>query len=213
VSDFIFEILDSTKDPAVVPLGSSFPARGCFPRQAGRCLASAARHLDPLATVTDLPPGNDELRRQLSLRYLAQGARVSPQEIVITSGAMEGLNLCLQAVTRPGDLIAIESPTFYAGLQASERLGLKVIEIPASARRRQPRGAGGRAAPPSDQGLPVHAQLRQPHRQRWCRTRGGGAGRAARPPRRAADRGRRIRRAALRRHRAPVQQGRRPAGG
>jgi DNA-binding transcriptional MocR family regulator len=56
----------------------------------GRCLASAARHLDPLSTVTDLPPGNDELRRQLSLRYLAQGARVSPQEIVITSGAMEG---------------------------------------------------------------------------------------------------------------------------
>jgi DNA-binding transcriptional MocR family regulator len=37
-------------------------------------------------------------------------------------------------VTRPGDLIAIESPTFYAGLQASERLGLKVIEIPSHPR-------------------------------------------------------------------------------
>ncbi len=135
VSDFIFEILDSTKDPAVVPLGSSFPSPRLFPLdKLGRFLAAAARHLDPLSTVTDLPPGNDELRRQLSLRYLAQGARVSPQEIVITSGAMEGLNLCLQAVTRPGDLIAIESPTFYAGLQASERLGLKVIEIPSHPR-------------------------------------------------------------------------------
>jgi DNA-binding transcriptional MocR family regulator len=71
----------------------------------------------------------------LALRYLAQGANVSPQEIIITSGAMEGLNLCLQAVTRPGDLIAIESPTFYAGLQASERLGLKVIEIPSHPRQ------------------------------------------------------------------------------
>ncbi len=135
VSDFIFEILDSAKDPAVVPLGSSFPSPWLFPLdKLGRCLASAARHLDPLATVTDLPPGNDELRRQLSLRYLAQGARVPPQEIVITSGALEGLNLCLQAVTRPGDLIAIESPTFYAGLQASERLGLKVVEIPSHPR-------------------------------------------------------------------------------
>ena len=77
VSDFIFEILDSVKDPAVVPLGSSFPSPWLFPLdKLGRCLASAARHLDPLATVTDLPPGNDELRRQLSLRYLAQGARV-----------------------------------------------------------------------------------------------------------------------------------------
>ncbi len=68
------------------------------------------------------------------MRYLAHGASVSPQEIVVTSGALEGLNLCLQALTRPGDLIAIESPTFYAGLQASERLGLKVIEIPSHPR-------------------------------------------------------------------------------
>ncbi|WP_079432990.1 PLP-dependent aminotransferase family protein [Zoogloea sp. LCSB751] len=135
VSDFIFQILDSVKDPAVVPLGSSFPSPYLFPLdKLGRCLAAAARHLDPLATVTDLPPGNDELRRQLALRYLAHGASVAPQEIVITSGAMEGLNLCLQAVTRPGDLIAIESPTFYAGLQAAERLGLKVIEIPSHPR-------------------------------------------------------------------------------
>ncbi|MDD3355197.1 PLP-dependent aminotransferase family protein [Zoogloea sp.] len=135
VSDFIFQILDSVKDPAVVPLGSSFPSPHLFPLdKLGRFLASAARHLDPLATVTDLPPRNEELRRQLSLRYLAQGAHVPPGEIIITSGAMEGLNLCLQAVTRPGDLIAMESPTFYAGLQAAERLGLKVIEIPSHPR-------------------------------------------------------------------------------
>jgi len=135
VSDFIFQILDSVRDPSVVPLGSSFPSPYLYPLgKLGRFLANAARKFDPLATVTDLPPGNEELRRQLALRYLAQGANVSPQEIIITSGAMEGLNLCLQAVTQPGDLIAIESPTFYAGLQASERLGLKVIEIPSHPR-------------------------------------------------------------------------------
>jgi DNA-binding transcriptional MocR family regulator len=135
VSDFIFQILDSVRDPAVVPLGSSFPSPYLYPLdKLGRCLASAARKFDPLATVTDLPPGNEALRRQLALRYLTQGATVSPQEIIITSGAMEGINLCLQAVPRPGDLIAIESPTFYAGLQASERLGLKVIEIPSHPR-------------------------------------------------------------------------------
>jgi DNA-binding transcriptional MocR family regulator len=42
---------------------------------------------------------------------------------------MEALNLCLESVTRPGDLIAIESPTFYAALQAVERLGLRVVEV------------------------------------------------------------------------------------
>src|SRR5574343_1314339 len=135
VSDFIFQILDSVRDPSFVPLGSSFPSPYLYPLdKLGRFLANAARRFDPLATVTDLPPGNEELRRQLALRYLAQGAAVSPQEIIVTSGAMEGLNLCLQAVTQPGDLIAIESPIFYAGLQASERLGLKVIEIPSHPR-------------------------------------------------------------------------------
>lgn len=135
VSDFIFQILDSVRDPAVVPLGSSFPDPQLFPLdRLGRCLAQAARRLTPQATLHDLSPGNEALRRQIALRYLAHGASVPPQEIVVTAGAMEGLNLCLQAVTRPGDLIAVEAPTFYAGLQASERLGLKVVEIPSHPR-------------------------------------------------------------------------------
>lgn len=131
VSDFIFEILESVRDPDVAPLGSSFPSPYLFPLdRLARILASSARRMDPRSTVTDLPPGNEELRRQIALRYLADGADVAPGEIVIVSGAMEGLNLCLQAVSRPGDLIAIESPCFYGCLQAIERLGLKVIEIP-----------------------------------------------------------------------------------
>lgn len=135
VSDFIFQILSSVRNPAVVPLGSSFPSPYLFPfDKLGRFLCQAARKFDPISTVTDLPPGNEELRRQIVLRYLSRGAVVPTDEVVITSGAMEGLNLCLQAVTAPGDLIAIESPTFYAGLQASERLGLKVIEIPSHPR-------------------------------------------------------------------------------
>jgi DNA-binding transcriptional MocR family regulator len=55
---------------------------------------------------------------------------VSPNEILITNGALEALNLCLMAVTRPGDLVAVESPGFYAALQAIERLDLRAVEIP-----------------------------------------------------------------------------------
>ncbi|KAA3654408.1 MAG: PLP-dependent aminotransferase family protein [Proteobacteria bacterium] len=131
VSDFIFDILDSARDREVVPLGSGFPSPELFPLdRLARALAVSARRLDPWRSVTDLAPGNDELRRQIALRYLSAGVSLSPEEIVITSGAMEAINLCLQAVTRPGDLVAIESPAFYGGLQAIERLGLRVIEIP-----------------------------------------------------------------------------------
>ena len=54
---------------------------------------------------------------------------VAIDEIVLTHGAMEALNLCLNAVTRPGDAVVVESPTFYMALQALQRLGLRAIEV------------------------------------------------------------------------------------
>lgn len=60
----------------------------------------------------------------------ADGLHVHTDEIVITNGALEALNLCLETVTRPGDAVLVESPTFYAALQALERLGLDAIEVP-----------------------------------------------------------------------------------
>jgi DNA-binding transcriptional MocR family regulator len=42
---------------------------------------------------------------------------------------MEALNLCLQVLTRPGDVVAVESPAFYGALQALERLQLRAVEV------------------------------------------------------------------------------------
>lgn len=92
-------------------------------------LGKAVRRLDPWRTVEDLAPGNAELRRQIGLRYLGSGCGIDTGELVITNGAMEALNLCLETVTRAGDLVAVESPTFYGALQALERLGLKAVEV------------------------------------------------------------------------------------
>ena len=95
-----------------------------------RCLSAGARRMDQWGTLDDLPPGSIELRRQIARRYLRSGVQVSPDEIVITSGALEALNLSLQVLTRPGDIVAIESPAFYGCLQAVEALGLRAVEIP-----------------------------------------------------------------------------------
>lgn len=131
VSELVFEVLESTKHRTVVPLGSAFPSPLLFPLpKLAQQLGAAARRLDPWATVEDLPPGSAELRRQIAKRYLLAGVRLPLDAIVITSGAMEALNLCLQAVTRPGDVVAVESPAFYGALQAVERLGLRAVEIP-----------------------------------------------------------------------------------
>jgi DNA-binding transcriptional MocR family regulator len=130
VSELVFQVLGHARDRKLVPLGSAFPSPALFPlAKLGLALGKAARKLDPWKSVDDLTPGSPGLRRQIGLRYLAMGCKVDVQEVVVTNGAMEALNLCLEAVTRPGDLVAVESPTFYAALQALERLGLRAVEV------------------------------------------------------------------------------------
>ncbi len=131
ISNLVFSVLDAAKHPGIVPLGSAFPSPLLFPSaRLLKSLTQGTRSLSPWSTVADLPPGNDQLRRQIGLRYVATGMSVSADEIVITNGALEALNLCLMAVTRPGDIVAVESPSFYAALQAIERLDLRAVEIP-----------------------------------------------------------------------------------
>lgn len=131
VSELVFSILDSTRARKVVPLGSAFPSPLLFPMaRLAKTMAAAVQAMDPWLSVEDISPGDIELRRQISLRYMIDGLQVPIEKIVITNGALEALNLCLQAVTRPGDTVLIGSPSFYAALQSIERAGLKAVEVP-----------------------------------------------------------------------------------
>lgn len=133
VRDLIFEVLKTTKFEDFVQFGSAFPSPELFPlSKLARALHTAACRMNPLSIYESLPPGNPELRRLIARQYVEWGSSVPIEEIVITTGALEGLSLCLQAVTQAGDLVAIESPAFYAVLEAIERLGLKAVEIATS---------------------------------------------------------------------------------
>jgi DNA-binding transcriptional MocR family regulator len=74
--------------------------------------------------------GNVDLRRQLTKLFFNWGGKFSEDDIVVTAGCMEALVMCLKAVTRPGDTVAIESPTYFGIFQLIESLGLKALEIP-----------------------------------------------------------------------------------
>ncbi|MEE9186533.1 MAG: PLP-dependent aminotransferase family protein, partial [Bacteroidota bacterium] len=80
------------------------------------------------------PPGLEDLRRQIARRSLDWGCSLSSDEILTTCGCIEALNLCLRAVAKPGDTIAVESPTYYGILQIIEKLGMKALEIPSQCR-------------------------------------------------------------------------------
>jgi DNA-binding transcriptional MocR family regulator len=58
------------------------------------------------------------------------GHALSPDDVVITNGCTEALTLALTAVARPGDTIAVESPTYMGLLHTLEVLGLRAVELP-----------------------------------------------------------------------------------
>lgn len=80
------------------------------------------------------PPGGGDPRflNALARRALAARMNIAPEEIVVTHGCIEAINLALRAVAGPGDIVAVESPTYYALLQTMESMGIRALEIPTS---------------------------------------------------------------------------------
>ncbi len=78
----------------------------------------------------DTLPGRRELREQIARLMLDGGTAISADEIVITSGCHPALSLALLAVCQPGDIIAVESPSYYGTMQLLRGLDIKAIEIP-----------------------------------------------------------------------------------
>lgn len=130
INTYIFEVLQASRNAAVLPFASAFPDPKLFPLpQLNRSLAQVSKTATAMSVIENLPPGNDELRHAIARRYALQGMTISPDEIVITAGALEALNLSLQAVTEPGDWVIVENPCFYGALQALERLRLKALSV------------------------------------------------------------------------------------
>jgi DNA-binding transcriptional MocR family regulator len=73
--------------------------------------------------------GNVELRKQIAKLSFNWGGKTQAEEVIVTSGCLEAITLCLKAVTQHGDTVAIESPTYFGIYQAAESLGLKVVEL------------------------------------------------------------------------------------
>jgi DNA-binding transcriptional MocR family regulator len=134
VSGLVARVVESARDRSLVPLSCILPAPALLPwRKLGSIASSILR--DGGGLEYELPPGSLALRRQLARRSLEWGCALSPDDFVVTCGAMEALHLSLLAVAQPGDAIAVESPAYFGTLQAIEALGLRAVEIPSCPRQ------------------------------------------------------------------------------
>jgi DNA-binding transcriptional MocR family regulator len=131
ISDTALKLLEYASDPGLIPLGCTVPsAKILATGRLDRLLARAARTKGQQYNTYTAPKGNARLREEIARRAMHRGHALSPEDIIITGGCTEALSLALRAVTKAGDTVAVESPTYFGLLQALEALDLKALELP-----------------------------------------------------------------------------------
>ncbi len=126
-----FRFSANIRDPNNLGLGHALPGLELLPTETlNRLMGKIVRsNLTNIHTYF-APSGSPELRHEVAKRLLEAGCSLSPDDLIITNGATEAIHLALRAVTKPGDVVAIESPTYYGFLEILESLHLKALEIP-----------------------------------------------------------------------------------
>lgn len=126
-------LLHASQDDTITQFGAATPKSQYLPiRQLQRSVGRLMRLEPEICAAYEFTPGSLNLRRQIAIRMLDTSCQLQPDDITITLGCQNALMLALQAVAKPGDTVAIESPVYHGVLQAIEVLNLKAIEIPCS---------------------------------------------------------------------------------
>ena len=124
-------LLEHASNSALVPLGCAVPDADLLQSQRlNLMLARAARQHGSRNNVYGALRGELNLRQEISRRAMRIGHALSPDDVIITNGCTEAVTLALTAIAKPGDTIAVESPTYFGLLHTLEVLGLKALELP-----------------------------------------------------------------------------------
>lgn len=124
-------LIELPHSPDLLPLHAAVPDPALLPQAALSAALARMTRRRPTSALDYAPPqGDPALRRQIALRYEQTGTAMRAEEVVVTSGATEALSLALRVVTSSGDVVLVETPTYYGILQTVAALGLKVLEVP-----------------------------------------------------------------------------------
>ena len=117
--------------PGMVSFGAACPGPELFDQErVRRALTRAVQRHRDLLCVYPLNSGMPEARRAVARHALGLGCELHADDIVMTHSCMESISLCLKSVTQPGDVVALESPTYYGFLEILQSLHLRALEIP-----------------------------------------------------------------------------------
>jgi len=135
VAQLAMSLVDESRQQGMIKLGAAVPEADLLPLGIlSRSLAGVARRQYQLVGRYESSQGYIGLRQQIAALMADAGCHCEADDILITNGCLEALSLSLRAVTKPGDTVIIESPTYFGILQVIERLDLQALEVATNAR-------------------------------------------------------------------------------
>ncbi|WP_020210881.1 PLP-dependent aminotransferase family protein [Gilvimarinus chinensis] len=127
----VLQLVQAANNPKMVNLGTAIPAADFLPVNViEKAFRQVWREQRKRCVGYEFPPGAPELRTHIARHLASLQCRVSPEQVLITNSCQESIAIALKQITRPGDIVVLESPTYYGLLQVVEQLGLKALEIP-----------------------------------------------------------------------------------
>ena len=131
----IRELFKLLGKPGIISFAGGFPDSALFDVDGIRDAVNAALTEEPGAALQyGATEGHNPLREQLAAFMTGKGCRdVAPDNLIVTTGSQQGLDLLGKTMISPGDKVIVEAPTFLATIQCFRLYGAELISAPIDA--------------------------------------------------------------------------------
>jgi 2-aminoadipate transaminase len=130
-SSVIRELLKLTEQPDIISFAGGLPAPEVFPLEKFQQACNAVlSQQGGLALQYGATEGFTPLREMIARHTTRYGIEIMTQNVQITSGSQQALDLIGRLFINRGDYIAVESPTYMGALQAWNAYGAQYISVP-----------------------------------------------------------------------------------
>ena len=127
VPDEARRLADKAQDNSLIEFSIAAPPA---PKEIHAAFASSLAKLPLYLPAPGYEPaGLDELRQAIADRYARRGVPTAPDEILVTQGAQHGLVLTLSLLSRPGDQLVVDQPTYSKALDAIANASCRAIAV------------------------------------------------------------------------------------
>ncbi|MBP9785139.1 MAG: PLP-dependent aminotransferase family protein, partial [Giesbergeria sp.] len=131
----IRELFKLLGKPGIISFAGGFPDSALFDVDGIRAASNAALDEEPGAALQyGATEGYQPLREQLAAFMASKGAQdVAPENLIVTTGSQQALDLLGKTLISPGDKVIVEGPTFLATIQCFRLYGAELISAPIDA--------------------------------------------------------------------------------